>query len=94
MNNISEMIISKEMKEQTIVKLKSLLKYYLVNEFEQHGYDFKEKKFNKLRSKEAKIILKTINHIQQNKDIEKKLLEKLFNMYEIHHNGKRELWKI
>lgn len=87
-------IISEQIKETTILKLTSLLKYHLVNEFEQNGYDFKEKKFNKLRSKKAKLILETISRIHQDKEIDKEKLKKLFDMYETYHTQNGRLWKI
>ena len=75
-------VIPKKIKQQIIMELKSLLKYYLVNEFEQNGYDFNKTLFNTSRTKEAKMILKTINSIQQDEDIDKEKLKCLLENYE------------
>ena len=88
------MIIPESIKESTLIKLNSLLKHYLVKTFESFGYNPEEKSKNETRSKRAKMILVTIEKIHQNKEIDKKQLEKLFDMYKTYHNGSGGLWEI
>ena len=79
------MIIPKNTKNQTITKLNSLLKYYLIKTFKSFGYDVNNTAKNLTRAKQAKMILATIKKIHQNKNIDKKKLEKLFDMYKTYH---------
>ena len=88
------MIIPAKIKDDTITKLKSLLKYYLVDNFLVYGYDPINKQSNKDREDEAKLILKVIDYIDQDKDIHKERLETLFLLYKKYHDGKGELWNI
>jgi len=88
------MIIPESMKESTLMKLNSLLKCYLVKTFETFGYNPEEKSENETRSKRAKMILATIEKVHQDKEIDKKQLEKLFDMYKTYHLINGGLWKI
>ena len=81
------MIIPNKIKDATLNKLNHLLKCYLIKTFEVYGYNSEEKSVISTRSKRAKMILETIGRVQQDKDIDREKLEKLFDMYKTYHNG-------
>jgi len=82
------------MKQQTIDKLNSLLKHYLVNTYEDFGYNPNDNTHNKHRMDVAKLILKTIESIKQDKELHKDKLESLFILYNRYHLKNGGLWKI
>jgi len=88
------MIVSENMKVETLKKLNSLLKCYLVNTFENIGYEPNAKNENKERSKRAKLILATIENIKQDKEITKENLTTLFDMYRTYTYRNGGLWEI
>lgn len=88
------MIIPEKMKDETINKLKSLLKYYVVNTFLENGYNVDNKQFNKHRQDEATLILKVIEYVKQDKDVHKDCLETLSVLYKKHHKENEGLWKV
>jgi len=88
------MIIPENMKDETLKKLNSLLKCYLVNTFENFGYEPNDKTENKERSKRAKLILATIKNIKQDKEITKENLTTLFDMYRTYTYRNGGIWEI
>lgn len=80
------MIIPENIKEETIKKLNISLKCYLIKEFETHGYDNVNTINNAAISNNSKVILETIEKIKLNKEINKEILEILFNHYKEYYD--------